>query len=269
MKEMCDLARVKKLRTSVYHPQTNGQVERFNRTLIDMLRKLPSGQRQSWDEHLDRLVAAYNSTRNAVTGYSPFFLFFGRRPRLAVDLHFPKNPADKTGKGKTQFVTELQEQLQWAHRLAATQAEKSMLKQKRYYDKNVRAVNLEPGDLVLVKSFTRGRKKLIPIWEETPYKVLEKPYPDIPVYRVENTATRAEKRFHRNNLFPLLMEKAEEPDTELPVKAFMQMQTENEIATERESETETAQSESAAEESLLTRMTRGALSMLQLRTRKS
>jgi len=170
-------------------------------------------------------------------------------------------------------VTELKEQLQWAHRLAATQAEKAMLKQKRYYDKNVRAVNLEPGDLVLIKSLTRGRKKLIPIWEETPYTVIERPYPEIPVYKVRNTVTGAEKRFHRNNLFPLLMEKTEEPDLELPVKAFMQMQT-GQVAETRDNELETSlgaggHSGESTGESMISRLAHSALTMLRLRTKES
>ena len=80
---------VKKLRTSSYHAQTNGQVERMNQTLIRMIGKLEDDKKACWSLYLPEVLLAYNSTRSAVTGYSPHFLLFGRRPRIPVDLQFP------------------------------------------------------------------------------------------------------------------------------------------------------------------------------------
>ena len=75
-KEICNLAKVKKLRTSSYHPQTNGQCERLNKTLINMLGTLPgSAKKKEW---VPTLVHAYNCTTSSVTGFSPYFLIYGR-----------------------------------------------------------------------------------------------------------------------------------------------------------------------------------------------
>ena len=86
---LCDLYGVQKLRTSPYHAQTNGQVERMNQTIICMIGKLEKEKKACWSEHLPELLMAYNATRSAVTGYSPYYLLFSRRPRIPVDYLFP------------------------------------------------------------------------------------------------------------------------------------------------------------------------------------
>ena len=75
---LCKLAQVKKLRTSPYHPETNGQCECFSATLIGMLGTLPTHAKNNWQEWIATLTHAYNFTVSSVTGFSPYFLMFGR-----------------------------------------------------------------------------------------------------------------------------------------------------------------------------------------------
>ena len=88
LNEMSIYLNIKKPHTSPYHPQMNGAVERVHQTLERMIAKLDNRRCRKWPEHLASITHAYNSTRSQITGYSPYFLMMGRRPRLPVDLLF-------------------------------------------------------------------------------------------------------------------------------------------------------------------------------------
>ena len=85
---LCKEAKIKKMRTSPYHSQTNGQCGRFNRTLMTMLGALPQDDQIQWQDWVSTLVHAYNCTTTRVTGYSPYFLMFGRESRIPVNETF-------------------------------------------------------------------------------------------------------------------------------------------------------------------------------------
>ena len=85
-RELCSLAKVRKLCTSPYHPETNGQCECFYATLISMLGTLPSHAKKNWQEWITTLTHAYNCTVSPVTGFSLYFLMFGRNLKLPLDI---------------------------------------------------------------------------------------------------------------------------------------------------------------------------------------
>ena len=85
---LCQVAGVQKLRTSPYHPQTNRQCEWFNSTLLNMLGTLTPEQKKDSKTYVPTMVHAYNCTKNTATGYSPYYLLFGREPRLPIDMEF-------------------------------------------------------------------------------------------------------------------------------------------------------------------------------------
>ena len=78
---LCELYGVQKLRTWPYHAQTNGWMECMNQTIICMISKLEEDKKACWSEHLPELLLAYNATRSAVTGYSPYYLLFGKKAK--------------------------------------------------------------------------------------------------------------------------------------------------------------------------------------------
>ena len=94
IKELCNLAGVEKCRTTPYHPMGKGMVERFNQTLLNMLGTLEDRQKVDWKSYVAPLVHSYNATRHDSTGYTPYFLMFGRHLRLAVDAYLGINTSE-------------------------------------------------------------------------------------------------------------------------------------------------------------------------------
>ena len=88
IKELCKIAGVQKLHTTLYHPQGNGQCERFNSTLCNMLGTLSEEEMSDWKSYLGCMTHAYNCIKHASTTYSPYYLMLGRHPRLPIDVEF-------------------------------------------------------------------------------------------------------------------------------------------------------------------------------------
>ena len=115
IENLCQVAGVKKLCTSPYHPQTNGQCECSNSTLLNMLGTLTPEQKKNWKNHVSVMVHAYNCTRNATTGFSPYYLLSGREPRLPVDVEFGLQRESQKGLlGESSYVSQLRRQLKFA-----------------------------------------------------------------------------------------------------------------------------------------------------------
>ena len=74
--------------STAYHPQTDGQTERANRTILEMLRAVVSPRLDDWDTKLPQVCIAYNNSVNAATGVSPFKVVLGHEARMPIDLAF-------------------------------------------------------------------------------------------------------------------------------------------------------------------------------------
>ena len=169
---LCELYGVQKLRTSPYHAQTNGQVERMNQTIIRMIGKLEEDKKARWSEHLPEMLSAYNGTRSAVTGHSPYFLLFGRKSRMPVDCLFPILH-DSPHQAKMEVsVVAMQKRLKEAFTVARHLASQEAARQRHYYDRKAGAVALQPGDIVMVctNGFV-GKRKVKDWWEDEAFIV--------------------------------------------------------------------------------------------------
>ena len=128
------------------------QVERMNQTIIRMIGKLEEDKKACWSKHLPELLMAYNATRSAVTGYSPYYLLFGRRPRIPVDYLFPTlHDSPHQTKMEVSVMT-MQKRLKEAFAVARHLTSEEAAKQCRYYDRKAGAVALQPGDVVMVRT---------------------------------------------------------------------------------------------------------------------
>ena len=117
LKALCEIAQVKKIRTSDYHLQMNGQCKCFNVALISMLGTLPNKPKSTWREQVPTLVHAYNCTRNNATGFSPYYLMFGCKPHLPINLIFGTNTSNLKGSNIT-YVENLKKRIAWAYKTA-------------------------------------------------------------------------------------------------------------------------------------------------------
>ena len=88
IKEICNILRIKKTRTSPYHPQCDGLVEEFNRTLLDMLATTTKNHPFDWEDQLRKVCMAYNTSVHSSTRFTPFYLMFGCQANLPIDLMY-------------------------------------------------------------------------------------------------------------------------------------------------------------------------------------
>ena len=220
-KELHRLSGIKASNTTPYNPQGDGQVERYNRTLLNMLKTLSDKEKKNWRKHLPKLAFAVNSTVSKATGFSPFFLLYGREPKLPIDGVFQevRECQDLKKKSFDQFVKEWESSMKEAHDIARQNIEKIADYNKRHYDKTAKAVEIKVGDLVLVRNMRQreGKVKMRSYWEESLFTVKEIKE-NVPVYTIRNVQNRRDVRVvHRNKLMRV---------NELPLNVFGEVEAE-------------------------------------------
>ena len=183
IKSLCDFIGMKETGTTPYQPMGNGIVEKFNKTLLNMLGTLQDNQKADWKSHLPTLI--HNAATHDSTGFSPFYLMFGRHPRLAFDAFLGIPQSQEQVRSRQDYVGKLKQLTAYAYETASSEAKKRAERQKGYYDYKVRYMKLEVGDRVLVKIVgLRGKQKLAHLWEHCPHVMKSQSVPAIPVYEV-------------------------------------------------------------------------------------
>ena len=143
---ICELLQVAKKRTSPYRPSANGQVERSNRTILQLLRSYSKNHHQ-WDECLQQLASAIRSTVHRQTGATPNKIMLGREVEGPLDLMIGGQES-KFVEGEGSYVKKLTATLETTHALARSNLKNSQRRQKRDYDLNSKQSSYEAGDLV-------------------------------------------------------------------------------------------------------------------------
>jgi hypothetical protein len=177
---------IKNVYTTAYHPQTNAHAERFNRYLAAALSLYVNPSQRDWDLYLPAAIMAYRSSVHDVTKFSPYYLLYGRIPRLPYDvaLDEPSSPSDDWD----DYNKKHHELLTTAWNAVENWDARQRVRAKLYYDKLQKAVEYPIGSLVLVYTPILKRqksKKLLIRWTG-PHKVLTK-LSDL-VYKVQHLA---------------------------------------------------------------------------------
>ncbi|XP_061764264.1 uncharacterized protein LOC133557636 [Nerophis ophidion] len=162
LKELCGLLGIKSIRTSVYHPQTDGLVERLNRSLKSIIRKFVHKDKLNWHKWLDPLLFAVREVPQASTGFSPFELLFGRKPRGVLDLvkeSWEEGPSPS--KNEIQYVMDSRAKLHTLGHLSRESLLQAQERQQRLYNGETQLRQFSPGEKVLVLLPTSSSKLLV------------------------------------------------------------------------------------------------------------
>ena len=196
-KGLCDLIDAAKTRTTPYHPQGDGQVERLNKSLVKILSKLISDHRRDWADFVPKAVLAYNTSVHESTGFTPYRLMFGREAILPVDalLRFETTPSQGSTRTYPDYVVEQKQQLEETEQIVRENLKRAQRSQKAYYDTKCHGQRFRVGDRVWYRNRTRTRrKKFLKPWCG-PWKVV-KALSDV-TYRIEEERRKPGKRRQR------------------------------------------------------------------------
>ena len=185
MKDVCKSLGVQKLNTTAYHPQADGMVERFNRTLKEMLKKHAARYGKQWDQHLYRVLWAYRNTVHESTAEKPSFLLYG------IDLRSPPEaellqPQEEHVVEVENYREQLMITLRSARLMAAECIRQAQKRYKHYYDQKAIQREYKVGDWVLVRfpQEEKGKQRKLSHPWHGPYRVIARQDPDLTVVKV-------------------------------------------------------------------------------------
>ena len=138
VKEVCKLLHINKTRTTPYHPQCDGLVEQFNRTLLNMLTTCTEDHPRDWEQNIRKVCMAYNTSVHPSTGFSPFYLMFGRQARLPVDLIYGTGPQIADNQSVGEYTASLKNKVSETFDLMRKNMSQHHVYQKELYDRKVR-----------------------------------------------------------------------------------------------------------------------------------
>ena len=175
MHEVYRLMGIRKVNTTAYHPQTDGLVERFNRTLTEMLAKTAKANGKDWDLRLPYVLFSYRTSPQASTGESPFYLLYGRDPQLPTEAALNLIP-ERDQLDVDDYKTDLTEKLAGAWDLARQNIKKAQRHQKQMYDRHAKDPPVKRGDRVFIymPAADQGPSYKFARPFHGPYRVVEK-----------------------------------------------------------------------------------------------
>ena len=188
MQELCLLCGSHKTRTTPCHPESDGLVERFNRTLLMMLAMFAGEKKDDWDDLLPAVMMAYHSSVHESTGFSPYPLMFGEECTLPMDIGLPQQDPEPPEAISNPFAIWVRDALEEAFDQVRRHLGQAVLRQKRLYDQRAVRRLFAIGDWVMRYYPPAKKCKLDSVWVG-PYLVVSivgwavgiQKHPDLPV----------------------------------------------------------------------------------------
>ena len=216
-KHLVEMLGATKTRTAPYRPQSDGLVERFNRTLLNMLSVFVHANPTDWDEHLPYVLSAYRSSVHSSTNCTPNSLVYARETNLPLDLILPTSRSDHLkAQNYPQYVQWIRQVLQSAHTFARRHLGKALVRQKRNYDSYAKSRPTFPLGALVRYFYTpaKNKHKFSKPWLG-PFEVIEQVTPVD--YRIQRVGNPADTRVvHVDHLKPYETDHVSDEDLGLP-----------------------------------------------------
>ena len=172
--EFTKLAGIRRIRTTAFHPRSDGQTERMNWTILGMLRATVYDNPDDWPAKLPAIMAAYRMTPHSTTGVTPNCAMLGREVRLPCSLIAA--PPEETSQNLVPYTILFRDNMRAAHERVRSATRVSAKTQKSYFDARIKAIAFTKGQLVWLywpKPLLRQQKrKLTQLWFG-PYRIVE------------------------------------------------------------------------------------------------
>ncbi|MES9883973.1 MAG: DDE-type integrase/transposase/recombinase [Sedimenticola sp.] len=155
-RQMCCLLEINQTKSTTYRAMSNGMVERFNKTLLNMIVTYVNEEQTNWDVYLPLVTAAYRGTEHATTGYTPNQLMFGREVNLPVHFLIGVSPHRNNAENTyTDYVANLNDRMTRIYQIVRQNLKGNSERQKRDYDTRIATHNYSVGDIVYIMDSTK------------------------------------------------------------------------------------------------------------------
>lgn len=188
--DMCKLLKIKHIKTAVYRPQSNGQIERWHRSLSQYIRAYAEGELSRWCEWIPYALLTHNSTPHSATKYTPHELVYG----FKLEIPSAIENVEKVEYNYDDYTNILRNRVIYATKMARENIIREKELRKEQYDKNINPINLQVGNMVW-----KIKEKKLHKFEDPyagPYYVLGLPSEET----CEIQVGRKTERVHRNKL---------------------------------------------------------------------
>jgi hypothetical protein len=175
MDAVCKVLGVRKGTSVAYRPESQGTVERQNRTLIKDLTKRLEQYGKTWVDHLAYAEWSFNTTPFSKTGMSPYFIFFGREPPVPSVTEVEEE--ELKNKDLRKYVGDMKRRVKEIHQEARDRMTKQRAKDELSYNKKAKHLPYKKGELVYEKVQDKYRNKLQPRWSGPIEVIRRRPSP--------------------------------------------------------------------------------------------